>query len=197
MVRKIAAIITESLIKEELIEEKYREEYTYVYICKIEKIICFLTVFLIGYTSGKILESMVFTVSFVLLRRYTGGYHCSSFIRCLWLTGLVSLVILNIPQYIKISMELLSAISVPSSIYIFVKGNINHPSLGLTYLERMLMVKYARITVFTEWITVIVLLLVAGVNTVSYYVLSAIIICSISMIAARMCGQDIVSTLYN
>ena len=64
------------------IKEEDRETYEYGVYVMLSTVIHILTVLLIGAVFRMILESIVFYASYAVLRKFAGGFHASSPIRC-------------------------------------------------------------------------------------------------------------------
>ena len=82
MIGFIADELSLCLVINKIIPIEKRKYYIY----GIELILCDLLIFLmiavVAFITRKVLLSTIFTISFCLLRSYTGGYHCKSYIGC-------------------------------------------------------------------------------------------------------------------
>ena len=106
---------------------------------------------LIGIFSGHLLSAALFTVFFMLLRSYSGGYHSDSRVFCY----LVSSAVLLIPVYTsevmtKIPAGLVVAILLAASAVIFILSPMDSPKRKLDAEEKRHFGKKARLILFAE-----------------------------------------------
>lgn len=82
MSHRICVKIYESLVKRGTINEDFRE----VYIYGLELILSFLIstsiILTVGFISKRIVQTLVFLVLFIGIRRFTGGYHADTYLKC-------------------------------------------------------------------------------------------------------------------
>lgn len=82
MEHKIACKIGHKLVERNIVESIYEE----VYIYGLELIISFIStvlwIALIGGIANQIISAVIFIIIFVLLRRFTGGYHADTHFKC-------------------------------------------------------------------------------------------------------------------
>ncbi len=87
---------TKFLIKNQLIEKKESELYEYGFFILFSNILYLSITILIGLINHMILESLIFYVSFSMLRRYAGGFHAKTKTRCFIITTAALLVSINL-----------------------------------------------------------------------------------------------------
>ena len=91
-----------------------------------------LTTVVIGISFGLLLESIVFLVSFSMVRMYAGGYHCKSAIHCYFMSSGIIVAVLAIVKFtpmeyiIPISVIAL-LLSVPVILKLAPVGTVNRP----------------------------------------------------------------------
>lgn len=78
--------LVENLHKEELISEEDKIIYLFGLKELISLIINVFTIILIGIIFGELIGVMFFTISFMTLRKYAGGYHAPTPVRCYMMT---------------------------------------------------------------------------------------------------------------
>jgi len=88
---QVASKIVARMMSVNLISEKDAEEYNYGVQILLEKIISYSIIFLLSIILNRLLEIVVFLISFSVIRRYSGGIHCKSFSGCLIASTTVSL----------------------------------------------------------------------------------------------------------
>lgn len=135
MEKKLAIYISRKFVQMEIVKPEFEEIYVY----GLELLLSFFTgtviILLIGIVANKIAHTCIFLLIFILLRRFTGGHHATSHLRCkLWTIGsyaavLILSVILNIYIWAYLLLVVLG------SIIIFLFGpieNVNKPLTELT-----------------------------------------------------------------
>lgn len=78
--------LVENLHKEELISEEDKIIYLFGLKELISLIINVFTIILIGIIFGELIGVMFFAISFMTLRKYAGGYHAPTPVRCYMMT---------------------------------------------------------------------------------------------------------------
>lgn len=82
--------ITDILEKQGIIQSNSREVYEYGLRQLFMSLLNIVTMLLIGAAMGMIFQTIIFTVSYIPLRSYAGGYHASSPKRC-WAVSAIML----------------------------------------------------------------------------------------------------------
>ena len=82
MINKIAKRVCNSLIKHGTVNSDLEEVYVY----GIELLLSFLfsvsLIIAIGFCAGKTIETLVFLIMFIMIRKFTGGFHASTYLKC-------------------------------------------------------------------------------------------------------------------
>lgn len=83
-----------------------------------------MLLFLIGLFLGAIGATIIFTVVFISLKRYTGGFHCTTYGKCLVLTFLVYLLVVVPSMILTKEVQLVIGIAflIYSVIYIYLSS---------------------------------------------------------------------------
>lgn len=82
MINKISSKIAEILIRHSAIEYEDKELYSYGFFILLSQILYFIITITTGILFNIIIESIIFYIAFMLIRRYAGGYHASTETRC-------------------------------------------------------------------------------------------------------------------
>lgn len=82
MITKFANIMADFFINNNIVKYHEREIYRYGTEVIISVFINFFIVFLCGIILGEIIAAIVFFYVFLLLRRYCGGYHADTYLKC-------------------------------------------------------------------------------------------------------------------
>ena len=147
------------------------------------------TAFLIGLFTDKLLLVTVFTVSFMTLRSYTGGYHCDNKVICYISSSLV----LFIPIYTSYMMEIvpgyaLFMILVVSVLIIAVLSPMNSKKRKLDSTEKKHFGKRARVLLVLQLVILLILYGVANRELV-YAVYSSIYLIALFMLIGKVSLQ--------
>lgn len=117
MISKLSSKIVGVLINQSVIEYENKELYDYGFFILFSQILYFIIALIVGILFNVILQSIVFYISFQFIRRYAGGYHASTEIRCEIMSTLsiavcISLIkLLQIYDY-KMVLIIISVISI-------------------------------------------------------------------------------------
>ena len=82
MITALAQIISGYLIKNKIIDNTKLDIYIYGFEIMISNIICFGMGLVIGAVCSEFIECILFLIVFILLRRYCGGYHAETYLKC-------------------------------------------------------------------------------------------------------------------
>lgn len=88
----------------------------------IDKTIFIFVVIIVGFLSNCLLESIIFAITFAMLRQYAGGYHAETKRKCFllsFLTIIAALCVIRFAEGYQMLMRALFIICLISSLYIF------------------------------------------------------------------------------
>ncbi len=86
MSEKISGIITDFLLRKNVIKEEEKEIYYYGYETLIYSIWQMLLLLVLGMIMNQIVSTVIFLMVFVSMRKYTGGYHAETRMGCTFMT---------------------------------------------------------------------------------------------------------------
>ena len=122
MIAKQIEKFTEILIEKEISKADDKDLIVYGLSTGIELCFNILTTIVLGFLFGLVFESLVFLVSFSLIRTYSGGYHCQKAVNCyLMSSGIVVSVLVIVKFTPKEYMLIISAVLLLFSIPILLK----------------------------------------------------------------------------
>lgn len=103
MVKSCVELISSFLIKNGYISSSKYEWCCYVLEKRLVKIISFWMLFVIGLKLNMLFETIIFTISFCLLRKYADGYHAKTFSMCLIYSLLIVITSIKYvgPSFVK------------------------------------------------------------------------------------------------
>lgn len=82
MYRKLSLYITNKMIKNNIVENINAEIYAFGFELLISYFVWFLLILIVAFITNTILETILFCGGFMILRRFAGGYHTSTYLRC-------------------------------------------------------------------------------------------------------------------
>lgn len=82
MIDKISQDVADYFFEKNLIRESEKDIYEYGVKLIASSVIGIFIVIFIGIVLGKVLDSIVFLLCFMILRKYSGGYHANSYLTC-------------------------------------------------------------------------------------------------------------------
>ena len=130
MLQKISIWLSEKMIEQDIISEDEKEYYEYAISVNIEKITGFLILGAIALILSEIVGMIVFSVSFICLRKYSGGYHCKTEIGCFILSFIVIFLSVETAGLINICASACSIVILISCMIIVSVGAINNPQIN-------------------------------------------------------------------
>ena len=178
------------LIRNNALEEEYREDAVYGMTLAVEKVIVCMAVCVVSFLLGKFLEAAVFTLCFLGLRQTTGGFHAKSFPGCF--AGSVVTVVLCLEVFVPLLAEhmiIFGMLFIFSIIFILLFALVNHPDLMLTAEEQGKYRIWGRGILFMETGAA-----VAGTILKmkwQQYIMLAVIICAVFIVLAKLIRQEV------
>lgn len=116
MENKLAKYISHKFVKMKIIQPEFEEVYVYGLELLLSFLIGTFIILLIGIAANKVIHTIIFLLIFISLRRFTGGHHATSHLRCkLWTIGsyvavLILSVTCNISSWAYLPLEVLGNI---------------------------------------------------------------------------------------
>lgn len=135
------SVLCDTLIKRQIISEEDREVYEYCFIVLGTSLIFYSGIFLIMYHYHCFFLPIVFTVTYLLLRSYMGGWHASNIWSCMIISLLLFTVAVNLFLYPDITIQekvIFSGFSVSfNGVVLLYFGMQDHPNRRLTQNEKI------------------------------------------------------------
>lgn len=132
---ELAIKITDYLIAKGVSRKSERDFYIYGCEILLLKIVNVGTLLYIAYAMGNLVEGIILLLTFMTLRKYTGGFHLSSALSCYIFTALVYGLSLYLCVNYMSSKVKCFVIALVSEIIIVFLAPINNPNLNLTDRE--------------------------------------------------------------
>lgn len=174
MLNKIATKLTKTMLASKIIAEDMFDIYVY----GVELLLSFLfntTIIMIaGILLGRILQTLLFLLIFVLLRSFTGGYHANTYSMCTFVTFLVYGGVLLLSELFVPSLLFYTILALVGLALMLIFVPIEHPNKRITEKQKR-KYKYISSALFLIFITIGALLCHADIqlNAVVFFTLTA------------------------
>lgn len=145
---RLANAITDKLIEWDIINSEDRELYAYGFWQGSIYILNYASVFFIGLLFGMLWQSLVFIVSYGLIRPVSGGYHARTQRNCYLFSILLILVVLSILKWFQWNGIVCFLILLLSGAVIFILAPVEDENKPLDEKEQMVYRHRSRIVLF-------------------------------------------------
>ncbi len=192
LISKLSERIAAGLKQSSIINEDDVELYAYGFYILISKLLFLIIALILGVILNIVFESIVFYVSFSIIRAYAGGVHANKEWKCFLYTS-VSIIMcaLGIKVFINLKPTVLFAVILMiSSLIIIIISPLDTKEKPLSAKEKE---KYYMISaiVLLSYILVILLLSKLGIMKVCYAIMIAIFLESILLMAGLVQNREV------
>lgn len=158
MINKLSKYFADKLFINGAIAEEEQELYIYGFFMLLSQLMYFVLACIFGLILGCFFESIIFYIAFQFIRRYAGGYHAATEIRCEILSTLSILACIVVIKLSKIYdfQNGLLIISAISSLCIFFLCPLDTPKKTLSDKEFKYFRKISWIVLFVIVVAIIV-----------------------------------------
>lgn len=185
MLANLASIIADFFVQNSTIQSEEKEIYIYGCEAIFSSIINVFIVILCGLIMGEFWNAILFYVVFLAMRKYCGGYHADTHLKCGFIFAIntiVALFLIKNSHLINYSFLILSIFV--SDIIIFWLTPMENKNKPLSQSETS---RFRRISLFfTVGFTVIAVLLMYFSKTVSMIIILALLSVAVAMLTARL-----------
>ena len=145
---KLSENILNFAIKNECIKSSQFVEYKYILTLLLNIIVTDITMLIIGFAMHMVWECIVFWLMYKALRKYCGGFHFSTSLKCYLATCFMCPIVLLLIQFIPNSfLLLLVVITALSAVLLFTLAPVEATNKPLDEKERIIFGRVARILV--------------------------------------------------
>lgn len=147
MIARMSSIIVKWLLHAGAISENDRELYEYAAYSFLFSLLPLVLVMLLGCASGMLLEGVLMIVPFILVRKFSGGFHLQSPGVCFVYSLMLLSALLFLIRLVSMKQRfiLLSCLAVVSTLQLFFCSPIDNEARKLNEKERAAFKKVARI----------------------------------------------------
>lgn len=178
------------LVARQILEADRKDEYVYVMTMFVQRTITYAILFGIALVWHKVLPAVIFLLSFILLRRTTGGFHLNSYPGCLVGTVVIFCLSLGLlAPFLQRWSWSGGILMVVSSICILSLAPVNHPALCLTEEEIDQHRKWCRIVLLIQC-AIVVSSTWLGCNW-QHYLEAGVLDCAVLVIIAKILRQEV------
>lgn len=191
MIEKMVLNLVSQMELKKMINKADSDQYEYALITMIERTIVVVTMLLIGLIFNQFIPTICFLVSFLSLRKRTGGYHADKFWQCYLMTVIIYITIIQVATVLS---ENLFTVYVMLSFAVFVIGvigTVNHPNMDMDKDELLETKKAARLCVLMEVLVIIVLIALKINDLYAIYMSLAVILCAFLLCVAKVVKQEV------
>lgn len=185
MVEKISKEIAKGLVQREVIEYEDYEIYEFGVEQLITNFIDLLTLLIVGLVTGMVWQGLMFAVSFMIVRKYAGGYHASTVLRCFLLTNFMTVIVLLVMKYVEIDRFVCLGIILMSSVIIGLLSPVQTENKPLDAIEKLIYRKKTIIALVVET-TVAVICTLLNKGEISACIVMAQVVLTFSLIVGSM-----------
>ena len=163
MITKMSSAIAKWLLHAGAISESDRELYEYAAYSFLFSLLPLCLIVILGCITGMVIEGLLMILPFMLIRKFSGGFHLKSPGICLVSSTLLLSVFLFIIRLVidEQQMILFSCFVIASALQIFLCSPIDNDARKLNEKERLVFQKIAR-NMSTMFLVVYILLLLLG-----------------------------------
>ncbi|MCX7771758.1 MAG: accessory gene regulator B family protein [Clostridia bacterium] len=158
MLQQFAHKLTQNLLDMQIVKEEDKEIYQYGMEALISTLVNTVIVVIIGMLTGLLKETLIYLISFAILRVYSGGYHAKTHLGCIltFLTVFCSFMVcaLIIPVDLKGPLSLV--LGTGSLIAIFAMAPIEHANRPFAGDEYKSFKRMSRLIAASEWLLIMV-----------------------------------------
>lgn len=187
MIKLISRKVACSLCKNEESNEM-RELYEYAIYVFLSGLFHLISVIVLGLCFGMVLESLVFYCSFILIRKFAGGYHAKTPTRCYIFSVITSVVALYLIKLIgytnSVYYYIFAIIEILCIVFIMIASPLDNENKPLNAKEKKI---YKILSVAMSLLLFVISLLLkwAGFDILSVAVSFGIIMCAVVVFLKR------------
>lgn len=190
MISKLAKSIAHFFVKQNIVESKHEAIYAYGMELLLSDVLNGLLALIIALVSGTVFPALLFFTIFMILRRFSGGYHADTHWGCILTMVIVMLIycygICNIPTeivwFINIAFIAFSGIS------IFLLSPVAHPNKPVSEEKGKKLKVKSRIA-YTLFSMTVMILYAVKMPMLSLYVASGIMLSAVAVLAGHISVQ--------
>lgn len=190
MIHRVITSIVGQMAREGLIMPQETEDYVYTYEVICEKVISLGAIMILGLMLNNIVNTVLYMMFLLSLRKRTGGFHMPSFFMCYVSSISVYILTYCCIRYMYNFYVFIILLSI-SVLVIGIIGTVNHPDMHMNSAELSGSKRIARINLAIE-LGVIIISIYIGIDKVSIgYMMMGVIQCAFLLFMAKIIKQEV------
>ncbi len=190
--------LSKKVVDRLLIDESTEEEDYEIYLFGMEQlltvIIDLLTAIFLGVVFGEVIQTVIFVLSFMIMRSYAGGFHASTPFKCYLLTSLTIIVVLSVMKYIEVDLIVLVGMLLVASMVIWVLAPVDTENKTIDDIEFIVYRRKTRIVWCIEVIGVFGCMAFQCVDMVECIVYAQVVL-AVALVSEKM-GKNKLEVYY-
>lgn len=174
--------IVDWFIRQKAISTDERELYEYAVHCLFSLLYPLVFALVIGAFFGMPIEAVAMIMPFIAVRKFSGGYHADSFYKCLIISSIVIVTMLQISKYINNNM-FFNVIYIGSSILLMIFSPIDSAKKRLNNDDKRFCKKITILIVVVLFI-IVELQWIAGYRYYTKFIESGVMLADILQLVA-------------
>ena len=130
-----------------------RELYIHAIVLIAHEFLNYLIVLVVAVMVNLVIESIIYMVLFSIIRRYTGGFHAKTYLKCM--LSYIAFYLLFLEFYLVVNVryiEIILILFVISVIYIYKTSPVQHVNNPLSIIEKH---KYRKISMIVLFVFIL------------------------------------------
>ena len=175
---KIGSKFIEFFVSNDIIKNEDKEIYKYALNIILSSLIHIATVMILGLCFNLLIESLVFYFAYIVIRKFAGGYHANTQLRCFLASVISTLFILGLMKWVLLFDNiiidfLIEVLGLVCTIIIGFLSPSDTDAKPLCDKEKRL---YKKVTILISFALLILsaVLFMFGINNMSYSIVLAI-----------------------
>ena len=186
MIHKISEKAIMYAILNNYIKQEQYDEYVYALEIILNILITDITMIIIGLAMGMIWECILFWLVYKILRKYCGGYHFSTSLKCYLSSCIMCPVVLAVVRYVPYSMTVWGLLTLTALIILSILSPVEAANKPLDEKEQRIFGITARILIIISAVCWSVTAIVFRQLILSKIISLSIISVAVFVIAGKM-----------
>lgn len=191
MFREVSIKITETLIKNGCISQKDAPIYSYGFRQLFMIILNISITLIIGIVLNQFWQSILFSIGYIPIRSFAGGYHAKTPQRCTLFSAFMVLIVLLIIKFVKIPTAIIFFLWIVSVGIIAILSPVQDIHKPLDELEKKVYKKRTIILLCLDSI-IIVISKVLELNSIFYCFILALVSLSLMLILGSLKNKQMI-----
>lgn len=162
-----ANAVADWLVKTEAVSAEEKDLYSYAVFSVVVSAVPLFITLVVGLFMDMLYKSILFIVPFIMIRKFSGGFHLKSLNKCLFVSTLIIFVSLKAIDIVLNKEAYIVAVflAIPSAALIFMESPVDSSERRLSDHEKTVFSRIAKFLV-AVFITLILVLFYMGKNTI-------------------------------